>query len=380
MVDSRHGQRGLCQMWLSRRRLLATGSAALATATLPGFGAGRVRQAAAQDNQIIMTSGGGAWEKAQDIAYFEPFTEEAGIQITKVPEPDLAQVRAMVQTGNVTFDLSSGQSPSDVYALAEEGALEKIDYSNFDQETLDGMLEDGKYEYGVASLYYALIGGYRSDTFAEGPTTWADYWDLDKFPGPRSFGPGSGTGFCTWELALMADGVAPDKIYPIDFDRALQSLDRIKDEVVSWWDVGGVPAQLLTDGQVELASAWNGRIQALIDEGVPVGLNWNQGILQWDLMYVPKGAPHAANAMKLLAFMSRADRQAVFAQNIAYAPSNSKAYEDIPADRAKILPTAPDIVKQLTPQDYAFWTSVDSASGKKMLDIAAERWNEWLLG
>lgn len=380
MSDPRHGQRGLGRYGLSRRRLLATGSAALAAATVPGLGAGRSRAAAAQDNQIIMTTGGGAWEKAQDIAYFQPFTEETGIQITKVPEPDLAQVRAMVQTGNVTFDLSSGQSPSDIHALADEGALEKIDYSGFSQETLDGMLEDGKDEYGVASLYYALIGGYRSDTFPEGPTNWADYWDLEKFPGPRSFGPGSGTSFCTWELTLLADGVAPDKLYPIDFDRALQKMDQIKDEVVTWWDVGGVPAQLLTDGQVELASAWNGRIQALIDEDLPVGLNWNQGILQWDLMYVPKGAPNAANAMKLLAFMSRADRQAVFAENIAYAPSNSKAYEFIPEERAAILPTAPGIVEQLVPQDYSWWVSVDPATGKKMLDIAAERWNEWLLG
>jgi putative spermidine/putrescine transport system substrate-binding protein len=178
----------------------------------------------------------------------------------------------------------------------------------------------------------------------------------------------------------MADGVTPDALYPIDFDRALASLDRIRDDVVTWWDVGGVPAQLLSDGQVDLASAWNGRIQALIDQKVPVAINWNQGLLQWDLMYVPKGAPHAENAMKLLAFMSRADRQAVFAQNIAYAPSNSKAYESIPKERAAILPTAPEIVKQLTPQNYAFWNSVDSASGKKMVDVAAERWNAWLLG
>lgn len=178
----------------------------------------------------------------------------------------------------------------------------------------------------------------------------------------------------------MADGVPPEELYPIDFDRALQSLDRIRDEVVTWWDVGGVPAQLLTDGQVELGSAWNGRIQALIDEDLPVGINWNQGILQWDLMYVPKGAPNAENAMKLLAFMSRAEQQGIFAQNIAYGPSNSDAYEFIPEDRAAILPTAPDLVEQLIPQDYAFWNSVDSESGKKMVDVAAERWSEWLIG
>jgi putative spermidine/putrescine transport system substrate-binding protein len=380
MVHLRHDLRRLGHRGLSRRHLLATGSAALAGAAIPSFSRSLTPSAAAQENQVIMSTGGGAWEAAQDVAYFQPFTEETGIEVVKVPEPELAQVRAMVKTGNVTFDLSSGTSPSAIYVMGEEGVLEPIDYSFFDQATLDGMLEDGKYKYGVASLYYALIMGYRSDTFPEGPTTWADVWDVEAFPGPRSLGTGLDITNCTWEAALMADGVTPDKLYPIDFDRALQSLDRIREEVVTWWDVGGAPAQLLTDGQIELGSAWNGRIQALIDEGLPVGINWNQGILQWDLMYVPKGAPHAENAMKLLAFMSRADRQGVFAENIAYGPSNSDAYEFIPEERAAILPTAPDLVKQLTPQDYGFWNSTDSESGKKMVDVAADRWNQWLMG
>jgi len=380
MVHLRHDLRRLGHSGLSRRRLLATGSAALAGATLSGVSRSHAPSAAAQENQVIVSTGGGAWEAAQDVAYFEPFTEETGIEVVKVPQPEIAQVRAMVNTGNVTFDLSSGNSPSAIYVMADEGVLEPIDYSFFDQATLDGMLEDGKYEYGVASLYYALIIGYRSDTFPEGPATWADVWDVEAFPGPRSLGTGLDTTTCTWEAALMADGVPPDQLYPIDFDRALQSLDRIRDEVVTWWDVGGAPAQLLTDGQIELGSAWNGRIQALIDEDLPVGINWNQGILQWDLMYVPKGAPHAENAMKLLAFMSRADRQGVFAENIAYGPSNTAAYEFIPEERAAILPTAPDLVKQLIPQDYGFWNSTDSESGKKMVDVAAERWNQWLIG
>jgi putative spermidine/putrescine transport system substrate-binding protein len=380
MHPLRQRVQGIGHSGLTRRQMLAGSAAAAAAAAMPSLERIGSRSAVAQENQIIMTVGGGAWEAAQDVAYFQPFTEETGIEVVKVPEPEMAQVRAMVETGNVTFDLSSGQAASDVYVFAEEGILEPIDYSFFDQETLDGMFDDAKFEYGVASLYYSLIGGYRTDTFPEGPTTWAEFWDLEAFPGPRTLGPGLGTAYCTWEVALLADGVAPDELYPIDFDRALASLDRIRDEVVTWWDVGGVPAQLLTDGQVELASAWNGRIQALIDEDVPVAINWNQGMLLWDLMYVPKGAPNAENAMKLLAFMSRADRQAVFAENIAYAPSNSGAYEFIPEERAAILPTAPDLLEQQIPQDYAFWNSVDEASGKKMIDVAAERWSEWLVG
>lgn len=381
MIHPRHDQRRAGQAGLSRRRLLATGSAALAATTMPGLDKHHVPSAAAQDNQIIMTSGGGAWEAAQDIAYFEPFTAETGIEIVKVPEPEIAQIRAMVETGNVTFDLSSGLGAGIVYTLAEEDLLEPIDYSGFDQESLDGMFPEGKHEFGVASLLYSLIMGYNTDTFADaGPTTWAEFWDLDAFSGPRTLGTGIDSGACTWELALLADGVAPEELYPIDFDRALASLDRIRADIVTWWDVGGIPAQLLTDGQVNLASAWNGRIQALVDEELPAIINWNQGILQWDLMFVPTGAPHPENAMQLLAFMSRADTQAVFAENIAYAPSNSNAYEFIPEERAAILPTAPDLIAQQIPQDFGFWDSEDPETGEKMLNIAAERWNEWLIG
>ena len=372
-------RRGLGQSGLSRRHFLA-GSAAAATTMLPGV-ANLGSRVVAQDNQVIMTTGGGAWEAAQEVAYFTPFTEETGIEVVKVPEPDLAQVRAMVETGNVTFDLSSGQGAGIVYTLAEEGLLEPIDYSHFAQESLDGMFPEGKHEFGVASLLYALILGYNTDTFSEGgPTNWAEFWDLEAFQGPRTLGPGLEPSYCTWEVALLADGVAPEELYPIDFDRALASLDRVRDDIVAWWDVGGIPAQLLTDGQVNLASAWNGRIQALIDEGLPMAINWNQGILQWDLMYVPKGAPNAANAMQLLAFMSRAEAQAVFAENIAYAPSNSNAYEFIPEERAAILPTAPNIVDQLIPQDFAYWDSEDPDTGEKAINIAAERWNEWIIG
>lgn len=376
----KHDRRRLGQTGLSRRHLLAGSATALAATTFSSV-ANLGSRAAAQDNQIIMTTGGGAWEAAQDIAYFEPFTAETGIEIVKVPEPEIAQVRAMVETGNTTFDLSSGTGAGIAYTLAEEGLLEPIDYSHFEQETLDGMFPEGKHEFGVASLLYSLILGYNTETFGDaGPATWAEFWDLDAFQGPRTLGTGIDSGPCTWEVALLADGVAPEELYPIDFDRALTSLDRVRADIVAWWDVGGIPAQLLTDGQVNLVSAWNGRIQTLMDEGLPATINWNQGILQWDLMYVPKGAPHPENAMQLLAFMSRADRQAVFAENIAYAPSNANAYEFIPEERAAILPTAPDLMTQQIPQDFAFWDSEDPETGKKMLDIAAERWNEWLIG
>ena len=67
------------------------------------------------------------------------------------------------------------------------------------------------------------------------------------------FGTSAG-GFPEMEFALMAAGVPPDKVYPIDIDKALASYDKIKKDVVKWWDTGAVPIQLLTDREVAMTT------------------------------------------------------------------------------------------------------------------------------
>lgn len=367
--------RGL-QRRVTRRQALVSGAGAVAAATLP-----RSAPAAAQDaGKVIVGVGGGAWEAAQDVAYFQPFMEETGIEVVKVPFPDLAKYRAMVETGNVELDISDVDGGT-LLLMADQGILEPIDYSVFDQETLDNLLPEAKHEFGVGALYYSLLRSYRTEAYPDGgPATWAEFWDTGAFPGPRTLASGEiAAGGGTFEIALLADGVAPDDLYPLDFDRAFASLDKIRNDVVSWWVPGAQAPQLLSDGQVDLASAWNGRIQALLDEQVPVAMDWNEGILQFDLMFVPRGAPNPENAMKLLAFMSRAEPQAVFAQNIAYGPSNAKAYDFIPEERAAILPTSPELITKQIVQDYAFWNSTND-TGKTNVETAIERWATWVSG
>ncbi len=61
-----------------------------------------------------------------------------------------------------------------------------------------------------------------------GPQSWTDFFDTAKFPGPRSL---PDTGDREWWVplaALLADGVAPDKAFPMDIDRAYKKLDALK--------------------------------------------------------------------------------------------------------------------------------------------------------
>jgi hypothetical protein len=87
-----------------------------------------------------------------------------------------------------------------------------------------------------------------------------------KFPGQRGIRK-SPSG--TLEVALLGDGVAPENLYPLDVDRALDKLDTIREQIL-WWETGAQLQQQLADGEVALSSAWNGRVQKEIDAGTPV--------------------------------------------------------------------------------------------------------------
>ncbi len=382
MVRSLTHQRGPGNFELSRRRLLATGSAALAATAMPGLGTSHVVSAVAQENQVVTTGGGGAWEAALKTTYFEPFTEETGIEVVIVDYPTDAELQVKIETNTVDVDLVEFGTTS-LVLFAQEGLVEPIDLSFFSEETVNGLLPEAKIgDYGIATSFGSVILGYRTDVFSDpesAPQTWADFWDTAAFPGARTLGIGDGPTRSTLEIALLADGVAAADLYPIDFDRAFASLDRIKDDIVTWWETGTQSPQMLSDQEVDLASAYNGRITDIAEQGVPAAINWNQGILYAAPYAVPKGAPNRENAMQLLAYMSDAKREAEFSMLIAYGPGNGKAFDYIPAERAAVLNTAPDLVKLQIPQDVEFWAFNDE-SGTPMLDVAAERWLEWVAG
>ena len=98
---------------------------------------------------------------------------------------------------------------------------------------------------------WANVFAYDTTKFPEGPTTVADFFDLEKFPGKRGLRKGAKA---VLELALMGDGVPAAEVYsvlgtPEGVDRAFAKLDTIKSEVV-WWEAGAQAPQLLADGEV----------------------------------------------------------------------------------------------------------------------------------
>jgi len=237
-----------------------------------------------------------------------------------------------------------------------------VDRSRYPKEARD--------RYLLTTSVYSAILGYRKDKFPPGkePKTWADFWDVKNFPGPRSL---RNHPLATLEFALLADGVAPDKLYPLDIDRAFRKLDQIKPHVSVWWTAGAQPAQLLADGEVVMASGWNGRFYRAIQSGAPIGVSWQGGTIHEAYFGIPKGSPHPEWAQRFLAAMTDPRAQAIFANEFVSPGLNPESLKYADAAVRPFLPTEPANLSRQFWSNTQWWTEA--------MDDTLRRWNRWML-
>ena len=321
----------------------------------------------AQTRTLYINSWGGSYTAAQDAAYFKPFTAATGIQVKAVTPVSYARIKAQVESGNYQFDMTSINSML-VLRGARTKLIEPIDWAVFKKGTLpdDAIVADG---HGVA---FAILGTnlcYRADKFPHGgPKSWADFWDVQKFPGPRSLCMSDSPRTCIF--ALIADGVPMDKLYPLDFDRAFKKLDQIKPHIKVWWREGNQSQQLLRDGEVDMMSIWNARGTELKQQGVPVEVVWNGAVRSSSTWCVLKGAPNRKLAWEFIQFVSGPKPQADFNTRLYYGPTNPGAYALIPKNIAVQLPTYR--------ANEAISVKEDDTWEVDRIDKLEERFTQWL--
>lgn len=327
-----------------------------------------------QAADIVINIDGGANLEAFKQTMFIPYEKETGHKLIFEPGANFAKLRAMVQSGNVVWDLAEAWSQDLVMILGAEGVLEEIDYSIVGSGrygvNLDDLYQPVVTKYGVGDGFYSTVLGYNAEKFPEGkqPKSWADFWDVEKFPGPRSL---QKSPWNNLEFALLADGVPKEKLYPLDVDRAFKSLEKIKPHIKVWWETGAQPVQLLNDKEVDMTSIWNGRIYIMIKEGANVGICWNQAVLMASAWTVPKGAPNKELAMDLIQWCMKPEPQARHAEIIGYPGINKKLYDYMDKKYAVNLPTYPANYEVAVLPDYQWWI--------ENRDKVTERWNAWLL-
>lgn len=293
---------------------------------------------------LTITTAGGDYGKAMKEAMWAPAAKEMGVEVREETQSDgLAAIRMQVSSGTVTTDIIHLGSNEGAQA-AVLGLLQPLDDSIVDQKALpEGAAS--KYCYPFDS--YGTVMAWNTKTYgANAPKSWADFWDVAKFPGRRALRSNAQD---LLEIALLSEGVAPNQVYdvlsaPDGIKRAIDRLAELKPHVAVWWTSGAQSAQILKDGEADLVETWNGRAQSAEDDGGAVAYTFHGSVIGTDCLGVPKGAPNATEAMKMIAAMTTADREAKLTDYITYGPMNQAAYAGgkIPADRMKLLATAPD--------------------------------------
>lgn len=337
---------------VGRRSVLIGAAAGAASFTLPKVFVHGARAA----QQIVV----------REAAFYGPFQKATGIEVVPVAgahEP-ISQVKAMVEAKSYTWD-GVILTVSNQDLLGKQGLLEEIDWSG---PGMADLIPQARTNWFMGTDVYSTVFAYRTDTVKTPMQSWADFWNVEKFPGRRCMRKHP---IDSLEQALLADGVPGDKLYPLDLDRAFKKLDQIKKHITVWWTGGAQASQMLKTGEVDILATWNARAQAAIDHGAPAKIGWTQALYAVEGWSIPKGNPKKDIVQKFIQFCADPERQAEYAKHIAYGPTNPNAYKHIDAKRAEILPTAPSHFSQMIYQDPKYWGPHQ--------EKAIERFNAWLL-
>jgi putative spermidine/putrescine transport system substrate-binding protein len=284
---------------------------------------------------ITVTSWGGEYQAAQEQAIVEPFQRLTGA-LVETATTDIVALRRQVLDGLVRWDVSDVLI-EDVLPLANLGALEPLDYSAIQPHDI---FPDVRLDHGIGSSYFSTVLSYRPERWPEqpAPTGWADFWNVDVYPGTRGLHRNPQT---TLEFALLSDGVDMDGLYPLDLDRAFSRLTEIQPEIVLWWEQGAQPTQMISTGDLDMVGAWHSRIERIRQEGAPVEIQWNGGALSGDAWVIPRNAPNKDVALDFINFATRAEVTAAFSSLVPFGPVNRRAFDHLSEDIVARLPSYP---------------------------------------
>ena len=311
---------------------------------------------------------GGEVQEALREAVWRPFAAATGCEIEEVTT-DYAQLVAAIGARRPYADVLL-VDPFWAESAPRQGYVQPLADDAVDRAAVAAF---GGGPAAVPAFAYALVNAYRRDAIAAEeapPRTWAEWWDAERYPGPRALARDA---FGNFEFALLADGVPPEDLYPLDGERAIELLRRISGRIVDrWWDSGAEPVHWLGTERADLATSWHYRVIAGQRDGLAVDLVWNQGLLVADRWVVPTGATATEVAMDFIRYALTREAQAALARQVPLGPVNPAAFELLNPALAATLPTAPANLPQLLRPDVAWW-----AANK---GDAVRRFNAWLLG
>lgn len=324
---------------------------------------------AAEARDLTVVAWGGTTQNAQRKLYYEPFMKATSIKLLEDSwSGGIGILRTKIQGGSSNWDVVQVEV-DELHLGCSEGLYEKLDWAKLGGK--GAFLKDASHECGVGAALWSTAMTYDADKIKDGPKNWADFWNVQKWPGKRSLRKGAKY---TLEFALMAAGVAKEDVYkvlrtPAGVDRAFKKLDELKPNIV-WWTAGGQPIQFLASGEVVMASSYTSRpFFARRQEKKNYQVVWNESIYAIDFWVVLKGTPNRDGAMRLVEFMTRPEQQRPYPGLAGSSPTNLEAIKGVDPEVGPLTAGHPANMAQAIPIDSDFWT--DNA------DQLTQRFNAW---
>ncbi|MET0430708.1 MAG: extracellular solute-binding protein [Microvirga sp.] len=315
---------------------------------------------------LTYVSYGGTGQDAQIRAWQQPYSAiNPQIKFNNTSPPDPAQVKAQVMTKAIQWNVVTTApflATQNCGTLYEKLSIPDIDRSEFPPGVIG--------ECYIGDFRYSLVFSYNADKWpdaANAPRTLNDFFDTKRFPGKRGVVKNVQDGML--EQALLADGVKPESIYPLDVERALKKWSTIKADTI-WAANPGALFQLVTSNQVDMQFLVQARSQAALDAGAKMVPVWDITVTSMDGLSVPKGSPYLPEIQKFLGFVLQPESQARMASFSGAAPSNLKAQPTYSANGNKINAFGPANTGRTFQVDPAWWSA--------NFNQTAERFTRWL--
>ena len=330
----------------------------------------------AGEDRVVMAGGTSAYVDLVKKHFYGPFTEATGIKVDIIGGSygeRIAKLKAMAVAKVVEWDAIAmsvdSLTPETSTLLKDLGTC-----SALTDVTTEGV-EGACVRHGVLFDIGGGVLSYDTRAFPDGkpqPKTWADFWDVKTFPGPRSL-PNMGTPWWVLIAALLADGVPAAQLFPLDLDRAFKKMDAIKPNVTVWWRSGDQSQQLFRSREVVMAMMFSGRSSRLQAEGIPLNIVWNGAPLDASVWAVTKDAPRPNAALALLDFIyTRPSVHAAFIGESFNATAQREAINLLdPAKRSSVV---------VHPNNWSKVVRIDQAWLAANQEAVLRRWTAWLAG
>ena len=331
---------------------------------------------------VTIASWGGAYTESQKLGPANYASKKTGIKHKFVDySGGLSELKAQKQSGKIKWDIMDVYN-KDTIVGCDEGLFVEFDFDKDFAPAPDGTPASQDFITGmpskcaVGNILYSWTWAYNTNNVKGIPKTIKDFFNTKKFPGKRALYKGA---LSNLEIALAADGVKAGNggtnIYKkLRTKKGLQrALYKINDLCADprggcvFWNAGAQPAELLTNGEVVMSTAWNGRLFNAEFQNAPIKQVWDTQVIDYEYFAMVKNGPNYKNgkALKLLREMTSASGMASQAKYIAYAPwrrssipiieSGEPWYKDGKTNMVPHMPTAPQNTKNFIFMDQLFW-------------------------